>query len=74
MKGGVSGVSVRTNTQKDSICRVDVPPVTFKDLWDNYVTGTPYKPAPDDKGDYSNQCALRLSATFHKVGVQMRLC
>ena len=28
-------------------------------------------PAPSDKGDYSNQCALRMSATFHKVGVKM---
>lgn len=64
--------TVRTNAKKDSVCRIDVPAVTFKDLWDNYVTGDPYKPAPDDKGDYSNQCALRMSATFHRVGIEMK--
>lgn len=63
---------VPTNTTKGSVCKVDVPAVKFADLWDNYVTGAPYKPAPDDKGDYSNQCALRMSATFHKIGIQMK--
>jgi len=62
---------VRTNTIKDSVCKIDVPAVKFDDLWSNYVTGSPYKPASDDKGDYSNQCALRMSATFHKVGIKM---
>ncbi|SHN43238.1 Type VI secretion system (T6SS), amidase effector protein 4 [Duganella sacchari] len=62
---------VKTNPVKDSVCKVDVPAVKFTDLWSNYVKGAPYKPAPADKGDYSNQCALRLSATFHKVGIKM---
>ena len=60
----VQQAKVRTNTVKDSVCKIDVPAVKFSDLWDNYVTGTPYKPAEGDKGDYSNQCALRMSATF----------
>ncbi len=64
--------AVKTNTIKDSVCSIDVPAVKFSDLWDNYVTGTPYKPAPGDKGDYSNQCALRMSATFHKIGIKMK--
>ena len=68
----VQQAKVRTNTVKDSVCKIDVPAVKFSDLWDNYVTGTPYKPGPNDKGDYSNQCALRMSATFHKVGIQMK--
>ena len=63
--------TVKTNTLKDSVCKIDVPAVKFSDLWSNYVTGSPYKPAPNDKGDYSNQCALRMSATFHKVGIKM---
>lgn len=67
----VQQAKVRTNTVKDSVCKIDVPPVKFSDLWENYVTGTPYKPAEGDKGDYSNQCALRMSATFHKVGIKM---
>ncbi len=62
---------VKTNTVKDSVCKIDVPAVKFADLWSNYVTGSPYKPGPDDKGDYGNQCALRMSATFHKVGIKM---
>ncbi len=67
----VQQARVRTNTIKDSVCAINVPVVKFSDLWDNYVTGNPYKPGPDDKGDYSNQCALRMSATFHKIGIKM---
>ncbi|WP_198118799.1 type VI secretion system amidase effector protein Tae4 [Massilia rhizosphaerae] len=67
----VQHARVRTNTIKDSVCKIDVPVVKFSDLWENYVTGAPFKPAPDDKADYSNQCALRMSATFHKVGIKM---
>lgn len=62
---------VRTNPVRDSVCKVGVPVVKFVDLWGNYVTGDPYQRAPGDKGDYSNQCALRMSATFHKVGIKM---
>ena len=64
---------IRTNTIKGSVCKIDVEVVTFKSLWDNYVTGNPYR---DKKGnvppDYDNQCAIRMSATFHKVGVEMK--
>jgi hypothetical protein len=67
----VQHARVRTNTIKDSVCKIDVPVVKFSDLWENYVTGAPFKPAPDDKADYSNQCALRMSATFHKAGIKM---
>ena len=70
-KALVQNASVRTNTIKDSVCKIDVPAVKFADLWENYVTGAPYQPGPNDNGDYSNQCALRMSATFHKVGIKM---
>ncbi|SHN44940.1 Type VI secretion system (T6SS), amidase effector protein 4 [Duganella sacchari] len=63
--------TVKTNTVPGSVCKIDAPAVKFADLWSNYVTGDPYKPAAGDKGDYSNQCALRLSATFHKIGIKM---
>lgn len=53
---------VHTNTTKDSVCKVDVPPIKFAQLWDNYVTGDPYD---DPSGTHSNQCAIRLSATLH---------
>jgi hypothetical protein len=48
---------IKTNTTKDSVCKIDVPVVKFADLWENYVAGAPYKPGEGDKGDYSNQCA-----------------
>lgn len=67
----VQQAKVKTNTVKDSVCKIDVPVVKFAELWDNYVTGSPYKPGPNE-GDYGNQCALRMSATFHKVGIQMK--
>lgn len=64
-------INVRTNVTKGSVCKVDVPVVKFADLWDNYVTGSPFTPESNDKGDYSNQCALRMSATFHRIGIKM---
>jgi hypothetical protein len=70
-KTHVQQAKVRTNTVKNSVCKIDVPAVKFADLWNNYVGGAPYKPAQGDKGDYSNQCALRMSATFHKMGIKM---
>jgi hypothetical protein len=63
---------VRTNATPNSICKIQIEAVKFADLWNNYVDGSPYKPEPNDKGDYSNQCALRMSATFHRAGVQMK--
>jgi hypothetical protein len=58
---------VRTTAVKDSICEVDVPPVTFQQLWSHYVTGNPH-----DDPAYDNQCAIRLSATLHSVGIEMK--
>ena len=60
---------VRTNPVKQSICKVSVPPVTFAQLWDNYVTGNPYD---DPTGAYANQCAIRMSATLHRIGIEMK--
>ncbi|MFT3847629.1 MAG: type VI secretion system amidase effector protein Tae4 [Propionivibrio sp.] len=65
----VQQAQVKTNTVKGSVCKIDVPAVKFDDLWSNYVTGKPYD---DPNGRYDNQCALRMSATFHKVGIEMK--
>lgn len=65
----VQQARVRTNTTKDSVCKIDVPAVKFADLWDNYVTGDPYN---DPSGTYKNQCAIRMSATLHRVGIEMK--
>lgn len=64
---------VQTNTAPGSVCKVDAPTIKFADLWANYVTGEPYR---DAKGNvppgFDNQCAIRMSATLHKVGVEMK--
>lgn len=58
---------VGTTAVKDSICKVDVPAVTFQQLWSHYVTGNPH-----DDPAYDNQCAIRLSATLHSIGIEMK--
>ncbi|MBT2792201.1 type VI secretion system amidase effector protein Tae4 [Paraburkholderia strydomiana] len=60
---------VRTNATPNSIKEVQLKTVTFQELWDNYVTGDPYS---DPSGQYKNQCAVRMSATFHTVGIEMK--
>jgi Type VI secretion system (T6SS), amidase effector protein 4 len=59
----------KTNGTPNSVCTIDVPVITFKQLWDNYVTGNPL---PDPTHIFENQCAIRMSATLHKVGIQMK--
>ncbi len=60
---------VSTNSTPNSIKVVPLRALTFQELWDNYVTGDPYN---DLNGQYKNQCAIRLSATFHRVGIEMK--
>ncbi|MGX8883165.1 type VI secretion system amidase effector protein Tae4 [Methylovorus sp. SPW-M1] len=68
MKKASDSIKVQTNTIKDSICSVEIKPIKFSELWDNYVSGNPYN---DPNGYYKNQCAIRVSSTFHKVGIKM---
>jgi hypothetical protein len=58
---------VRTNKTPGSIKEVELRAVTFAELWDNYPSGDPY-----DNPGYKNQCAIRLSVTFHRVGIGMK--
>jgi hypothetical protein len=58
---------VKTNSTPDSIKVVDLKALTFQELWDNYPTGDPY-----DNPAYDNQCAIRMSVTFHRVGIGMK--
>lgn len=65
---------VKTNPIKDSVCQVDVPPVTFTDLWRSYPSSPPFidsKTGKPPKG-YENQCAIKVSSALHTVGVQMK--
>ncbi|MFL9900071.1 type VI secretion system amidase effector protein Tae4 [Paraburkholderia fungorum] len=59
---------VRTNSTPGSIKVVELKVLTFQELWDNYPSGDPYD---DPTGQYKNQCAIRMSVTFHRVGIAM---
>ncbi|SFB90798.1 type VI secretion system amidase effector protein Tae4 [Collimonas sp. OK412] len=60
---------VPTNNTPGSVLKLQVLPITFAQLWDNYVRGNPYD---DPNGEYENQCAIRMSATLHKAGIDMK--
>ncbi|ENX39723.1 type VI secretion system amidase effector protein Tae4 [Acinetobacter courvalinii] len=66
--------TVKTNPKRGSVAScsmVGIAPVTFKELWANYVEGAPYKVRGSIPKGFENQCAIRMSATLHKVGVKM---
>lgn len=64
-KKATDNARVQTNTIPDSVCTIDIQPITVAQLWDNYVTDHPV-----NDPTYSNQCAIRMSYTLHKVGVK----
>ncbi|HWT38762.1 MAG TPA: type VI secretion system amidase effector protein Tae4 [Paraburkholderia sp.] len=59
--------TVRTNATPHSIKNVPLAAITFRELWDSYPSGDPY-----DNRAYSDQCAIRMSVTFHRVGIDMK--
>jgi hypothetical protein len=63
----ISKTVVWTNNTPGSIKEVPLKAVTFAELWANYPSGNPY-----DDPAYSNQCAIRMSVTFHRVGIGMK--
>ena len=58
---------VETNSTPNSIKEMQLKTLTFHELWDNYPSGDPY-----DNPAYRDQCAIRISVTFHRVGVEMK--
>ncbi|WP_089161235.1 type VI secretion system amidase effector protein Tae4 [Caballeronia sordidicola] len=60
---------VSTNSTPNSVKDVHLNVITFRELWDNYATGNPYD---DPNGQYGNQCAIRMSVTFHRVAIEMK--
>jgi hypothetical protein len=66
--------TITTNKTPGSVCTVNVPVVTFATLWAGYPSSPPYvdpktgKPPPG----YSNQCAIKISASVHAAGVEMK--
>ena len=78
--------TLKTNDRTGSVCKVDVEPVKFSDLWSAYPSGKPIEDKYDadvkdangktlhKKGDliYEDQCAARVSVAIHGVGVEMK--
>ncbi|BCG01298.1 hypothetical protein PPGU19_058660 [Paraburkholderia sp. PGU19] len=60
---------IRTNPTPGSIKEVQLRVLTFQELWISYPTGNPYD---DPSGDYGNQCAIRMSEVFHRIGSDMK--
>lgn len=70
----VQQAKVHTNTTKDSVCSINVEPVTFAKLWESYPSGHPYidnKTGEPPKG-YENQCAIKVSVAIHGAGIEMK--
>lgn len=69
----VQQAKVRTNTIKDSVCKIDVPAVKFADLWSAYPGGNPCDgTGPDGRLAFSDQCAIRVGVALKKVGVTFK--
>ena len=65
---------VRTNTVKDSVCRIEVEPVKFANLWAAYPSEPPYvdpKTGKPPQG-FLNQCAIKVSVAIHGAGIEMK--
>ncbi|CAB3968779.1 hypothetical protein BCO9919_03417 [Burkholderia cenocepacia] len=60
---------VRTNSTPLSEKTVQLKALTFQQLWNAYPKEDPYD---DPTGEYQNQCAIRMSVTFHAIGSSMK--
>lgn len=65
------GNQIATNTRPNSQCPAGIKPVTFQELWNAYPSEPPYKVKGKVPKGYENQCAIRMSATFHATGSRM---
>lgn len=68
--------TVKTNPKRGSVAAcsiVGIIPITFKELWDNFYNDKtpPYTVNGKVPDGFENQCAIRLSVTFHRVGIRM---
>ncbi|WP_333976414.1 type VI secretion system amidase effector protein Tae4 [Burkholderia cepacia] len=60
---------IRTNDTPKSKQSVLLQTLSFQDLWNAYPKKDPYD---DPTGEYENQCAIRMSVTFHSIGSEMK--
>ncbi len=65
---------VRTKSTPDSIKEVSLKAVTFAELWTAYPQVAPYvdPKTGDIPPGFENQCAIRMSVTLHRVGIEMK--
>ena len=70
----IQQATIKTNNRKDSICTINIQAIKFADLWAAYPNGDLYldpETGAPPKG-YENQCAIKLSASIHGAGVEMK--
>ena len=60
---------VRTNDTPKSKKSLLLRVLSFQELWNAYPKKDPYD---DPTGEYENQCAIRMSVTFHSIGSDMK--
>lgn len=60
---------VQTNDTPMSKQPVQLQTLSFQGLWSAYPKKDPYD---DPTDEYENQCAIRMSVTFHNVGIDMK--
>ncbi|CAG9243561.1 conserved hypothetical protein [Burkholderia diffusa] len=60
---------VRTNDTPNSKKSVQLRALSFQALWNAYPQKAPYD---DPTGEYENQCAIRMSVAFHRIGSDMK--
>lgn len=72
-KALTQAANVKTNTERGSVCHVNVQAVKFADLWSAYPDSDPCD-AKDEHGKkrFKNQCAIRMSHALKKSGVTFR--
>ncbi|WP_338100694.1 T6SS effector amidase Tae4 family protein [Rubrivivax gelatinosus] len=65
---------VSTNMTPDSVCRVNMPAVTFAALWAGYPANPPYRDHKTGKppAGFENQCAIKISVAIHSAGIEMK--
>jgi hypothetical protein len=69
----VQSATIPTNTEKGSVCKIQVEAVKFADLWAAYPRGNPCD-GKDAKGNlaFDDQCAIRVGTALKGVGVTFK--
>lgn len=64
---------VKTNTKKNSVQPVTTKVVTFQEMWDNYPSkDITHQDSKTKKDLYENHCAIKLSESLYKSGIELK--